>query len=152
MALHAAALAQLDGHRGGPALKADLPTRSHLEAALAATAGDAGRAVFVAPANGPAVAVACACVRAHGADSAADGTGVLELLYVEPAARRRGAATALLAAAEAWAMARGSERLDAVALPGDRALKSFLEAAGLRARLLVLSRPVPEAVTPGPGD
>ena len=64
----------------------------------------------------------------------------LDLLYVDPPARRRGVGTALLADALAWAAHAGCDGIDAPALPGDRALKSLYESHGLRARLLVLHR------------
>ena len=51
-----------------------------------------------------------------------------------------GVGTALMGAAVAWCEAAGYAEIDALALPGDRATKQRLEAAGFTARLLTLSR------------
>lgn len=66
----------------------------------------------------------------------------VDLLYVAPDGRRRGVASALFDDLERWAAAQGCTRVETPALPGDRALKSFCEARGLRARLLLLSAPI----------
>lgn len=63
-------------------------------------------------------------------------------LYVEPGARRRGLGTALLRDVADWATTVGCTGLDGTALPGDRAVKSFFEAVGMRARALVMHRPL----------
>jgi len=59
-------------------------------------------------------------------------------IHVARSLRRRQIGTALLTAVQDRAEAAGT-RLEAVALPGDQTLKSLLEAAGYRARLLRLS-------------
>lgn len=66
--------------------------------------------------------------------------GVVELCYVEPEARGVGVGRALLDAVESWATSRGCRGLDVPALPGDRAAKQLLEAAGFQARALVMHR------------
>ncbi len=65
--------------------------------------------------------------------------GTIECCYVEAAARGVGVGTALLEAAIAWCRSQGCTDVDAPALPGDRATKQRLEAAGFSARLLTLS-------------
>jgi GNAT superfamily N-acetyltransferase len=67
------------------------------------------------------------------------GRGCIEGCYVERDARGVGVGTALMQAAVAWCRDRGCREVDALALPGDRATKQRLEAAGFTARLLTLS-------------
>jgi GNAT superfamily N-acetyltransferase len=64
----------------------------------------------------------------------------VECCYVEPLARGVGVGSALMELAVQWAAVRGCAEVDALALPGDRATKQRLEAAGFTARLLTLSR------------
>jgi GNAT superfamily N-acetyltransferase len=64
--------------------------------------------------------------------------GVIDGLYVEPAARGVGVGQTLLADLSAWFAQSKCRGVDAAALPGDRGTKSFFEAAGYRARLLTM--------------
>lgn len=66
--------------------------------------------------------------------------GLIECCYVEPEMRGVGVGTALMEAAVSWCATQGCREVDAMALPGDRATKQRLEAAGFTARLLTLSR------------
>jgi GNAT superfamily N-acetyltransferase len=66
--------------------------------------------------------------------------GRIDCCYVDQDARGVGVGTALMEAAVAWCEASGCVEIDALALPGDRATKQRLEAAGFTARLLTLSR------------
>jgi GNAT superfamily N-acetyltransferase len=66
--------------------------------------------------------------------------GLIECCYVETGARGVGVGTALMERALTWCTERGCSNMDALALPGDRTTKQRLEAAGLSARLLTLSR------------
>jgi GNAT superfamily N-acetyltransferase len=68
--------------------------------------------------------------------------GQLELIYVEPAARQGGVAAAMLALVLARCAEWGLAGLDAPALPGNRAAKSFFERQGMQARMLVMHRPL----------
>lgn len=78
----------------------------------------------------------------------AAATGVVEELWVEPAARGVGVGEAMMAAVVAWCRGCGCEGIDAAALPGDRAMKGFFETHGLTARLLVMHRRLdPKPVT-----
>ena len=60
--------------------------------------------------------------------------GVLLALFVTPALRRRGIASAFIVALRA----SGVEVVDARALPGDRGTKSLFESLGWKARLLTM--------------
>jgi len=82
------------------------------------------------------------------ASGEADGrTAWIDLLWVDPSARRRHIGLRLIeearrALSPAW-------RLEGPALPGDRAAKSFYESAGMKARLLVMAQPTADpASTP----
>jgi ribosomal protein S18 acetylase RimI-like enzyme len=68
--------------------------------------------------------------------------GSIEDLYVQPAARRCGAGRVMAEFLVDWSQARGCVGVDANALPGNRAVKSFFEAEGFTARLLVMYRPL----------
>lgn len=68
--------------------------------------------------------------------------GSVEDLYVEPAARRCGAGRAIAELLVRWCSAEGCIGVDANALPGSRAVKSFFEGEGFTARLLVMHRPL----------
>lgn len=66
--------------------------------------------------------------------------GRIDTLYVEPGARSVGVGEAMLDRLVAWLDERGCGGVDGLALPGDRATKSFWEDAGFKARLLVMHR------------
>jgi len=71
-----------------------------------------------------------------------DLLGSIEDLYVVPEARRQGVGGAIAGALLEWCHAEGCTGVDANALPGSRAVKSFFEANGFTARLLVMHRPL----------
>jgi len=66
--------------------------------------------------------------------------GRLELLFVEPAARRVGVGDALFEQVLVWCEERGCGGIDAAVLPGDLPAKAFFESWGLTARALTLHR------------
>lgn len=68
--------------------------------------------------------------------------GTVDCCYVRPEARRVGVGGALVDALTAWFAKAGCTGVDAPALPGDRDTKQLYEAAGFKARLLVLHRPL----------
>jgi GNAT superfamily N-acetyltransferase len=59
---------------------------------------------------------------------------IIEALYVVPARRRQGVARSMVSAL----MALPCAPIDALALPGDRAMKSLYESVGWKARLLTM--------------
>lgn len=61
-------------------------------------------------------------------------------LYVAVGFRGVGVGESLLEALEHWARDVGAHELDVVALPGSRETKALLEAAGYRARAIVMHR------------
>ena len=67
----------------------------------------------------------------------------IELVYVRAESRRAGLATALFTLLTTSAKRAGVHTVDVAVLPGDRALKSFLESQSFRARLLVMHRELP---------
>jgi len=101
---------------------------------------DEARVVLVGTIDGIVVGVAVGA-----AERRADGSqvGHLEACYVEPGARGVGVGRLLLDSVVAWCDEHGCEGIDGVALPGDRPAKQFFEAAGFKARLLVMHRPAP---------
>ncbi len=66
--------------------------------------------------------------------------GILDVCYVEPAARGLGLGQLLVEAVLAWLGAEGCTGVDGVALPGDRTAKSFFESAGFKARAITMHR------------
>jgi GNAT superfamily N-acetyltransferase len=76
------------------------------------------------------------------ADRLADGgvLGVIDDLYVDPAARAVGVGEALMDHLLEWCRAQGCFGVDSIALPGDRSTKNFFESFGLVARAIVVHR------------
>jgi GNAT superfamily N-acetyltransferase len=74
--------------------------------------------------------------------------GELELIFVDPASRQAGVASAMLSLVAEQCREWGMHGLDAPALPGNRPAKSFFERQGMQARLLIMHRPLPD---PGKG-
>jgi GNAT superfamily N-acetyltransferase len=132
--LLADALGRLGTLRGGPALLELLGVPPAIDAAALSAAlceGTLlGTSTLVATLEGDAVGIAVLLRAATG----------IELVGVHTARslRRRRIGTTLLEAARALA-AGSEERFEALALPGDQTVKSLLEAAGFRARLLRMS-------------
>jgi ribosomal protein S18 acetylase RimI-like enzyme len=69
--------------------------------------------------------------------------GSVEDLYVDPLVRRHGVGRAMADHMVNWCVEQGCIGVDANALPGSRAVKSFFEAGRFTARLLVMHRPLP---------
>jgi len=141
-ALCRAALAELEGQRGG-ALFARRETGLVAKALLRPGGldrllGDERRQVVVGVLDGVVVGLIVARVDMVGEAP----VGVVDACYVEPEARGVGVGRAMLDAAVAWLTASGCRGVDASALPGDRATKRFFEGAGFKARLVVMHRPV----------
>jgi GNAT superfamily N-acetyltransferase len=137
-ALLDALVAEVGAERGGTELVGD-----HLDLVRTAVLDDlelgrttVERRVVIGTVEGVVVGVAAARHRP------ADGgrRGVVECCYVEPAARRVGIGEALLAEVVDWLGSNGCGGVDGLALPGRRDAKSLFEAAGFKARLLVMHR------------
>jgi len=71
--------------------------------------------------------------------------GSVQELYVDPLVRRHGVGRAMSDLMVSWCVEQGCIGVDANALPGSRAVKSFFEAGRFTARLLVMHRPLPPA-------
>jgi GNAT superfamily N-acetyltransferase len=69
--------------------------------------------------------------------------GVVDGCYVEPEARGVGVGRALLDDLTGWFAQARCRGVDASALPGDREMKSLLEASGFKARLITMHRDTP---------
>jgi GNAT superfamily N-acetyltransferase len=130
-----------------PRRGASLLLEPGIEAASALASGDALDAVLTDPDRRVALAassgapvgfVLCRLATSEGGGS----RGVIDACYVEPPARGEGLGGSLMDDALAWFTARGCDGVDGTAFPGDRQAKSFFEAAGFKARMLVMHRPL----------
>lgn len=144
--LWSAALADLEGRRGGRALGDDLH-RPDLAGYLAGALASPDHLLVLGALHGSTAGLASVRARRHLRHPVAD----MELIYVEPPARRSGLAGTMLDVVTDRAQAWGMTGIDGPALPGDRGAKSFFEASGLTARLLVMHRPLPDPPGGRPG-
>lgn len=143
--LWARAIEEVTALRGGQLLARSWH-RDNLEAELAAILACPDRHLVVGQFEQVTVGFAsAACDKGSGA-----AIGVVELLYVEPPARQVGVGEAMLEELLSWCRRMGCAGVDAPALPGSRAAKSFFEDNGFVARLLVMHRPLTSA-TDGDG-
>lgn len=127
------AVAELDGQRGG-ALLAGTLDRPHQRKELESALDDPDRHLVVGQIDDVPVGFASVmCDRGRR-----EPVGVIELVYVEPAAREVGVAEAIVALSMSWCRDRGCVGVDAPALPGSRPAKAFFEDNGFTARLLVM--------------
>lgn len=143
-ALWERAVAELDGQRGGVLLAGSL-FRSDLDGFLAAASADPERLLVLGFIDGVPMGLASAFVQRQRREPVA----TLELIYTDPSARQVGVAEAMLEVVADWSSTHEVVGVDAPALPGNRAAKSFFETHGFQARLLVMYRP--NRVGGGPG-
>ncbi len=68
-------------------------------------------------------------------------------IFVEAAARELGLGELLLADIIAWATVSDADFIEAVALPGDRETKNMYERFGVKARALIVSKPLKPTAT-----
>lgn len=127
--LRALCIADLAGRRGAGALLSE-PWFGLAREQAAGTACD-----WIASWHGVDIGFASACLAGEGSSSA---VVKVTSLWVDPSWRELGAGGALCEAIRDWAVENGAVALDAPALPGDRALKRLFEAAGFKARLVVM--------------
>jgi ribosomal protein S18 acetylase RimI-like enzyme len=135
-------LAELAGARGGAALAHALDGTLRPAALKHVIVGSDACALVVGTYDGAVVGLALV---EHPPDvgrsgSPQDRPAKVCALYVEPAMRGVGVGEAVFAEILSLEAARGATALDAPALPGDGASKSFLEDIGFRARLLIMRR------------
>lgn len=98
---------------------------------------DEGRLLLAGTIDGVPVGIAVAHL-----ERLAEGRrlAVLEVLYVDKAAREVGVGECLVEAVAGWAGAEGAVGLDVLALPGMREAKNLFETLGFAARLIVMHR------------
>jgi GNAT superfamily N-acetyltransferase len=131
------AVAELDGQRGGARL-ADVLDRDDPGAYLTQALDDPDRLVVVGMIDEIQVGLASVvCERPRR-----EVVGILELLYVDPGARQIGVAELMLEVVVEWCKRAGCVGIDAPALPGNRAAKTFFEGKGFLARLLLMHLPL----------
>jgi GNAT superfamily N-acetyltransferase len=87
------------------------------------------------------VAVGMAVARAESVGESL--LGVIDAFFVEPEARGVGVGRSMLDSVTTWLAVKGCKAVDAGALPGERATKSFFESAGFKARLITMHRELP---------
>ena len=142
--LYGAACEELAGARGGRLLLGLGGRPAAVGASFASELSDPLHQVvlaFVGPPEGqvassPAGYGTCLARAMEGGEL----VGSLEEIYVRPDARRLGVGRAIAVSLLEWCRARGCSGVDAKALPGSRAVKSFFESEGFTARLLVMHR------------
>lgn len=125
---------QLAADLAGPGALGAWPGAEELGAWL----GSEDRCLLVGEFGGAVVGLAAAAAEPRAGATVAR----IVACYVEAGARGVGVGEALMAELARWAAAAGCGHLEASALPGDRATKQLYEASGLKARLLVMHRPL----------
>lgn len=128
-------VAGLAGLRGGTTLAASLSERYPFRD-IPSILLRPGRIVVLGCVDGVPVGLSYAELRRTGAERVLS----LEVVFVELEARRVGLADAMLGVLLEETSGWDVTAIDAPALPGDRATKSFFESHGFRARLLVMRR------------
>jgi GNAT superfamily N-acetyltransferase len=169
--LYSAAVGELSVMRGGRVLIGLNGRDGSLESSFGRQLTDPGQLVVVGWVDGGADGAASACDLSGGAGAPASGVpasgagsggnvvgygtcrlhelsdgervGSVQDLYVDPLVRRHGVGRAMADHMVSWCVERGCIGVDANALPGSRAVKSFFEAGRFTARLLVMHRPLP---------
>ncbi len=137
--LYQECLAELAVSRGGPVLAGQGrgTVRADIERSFLDQLGSPSAMLSVATDEGAVVGYLSAS--RYELDDGSPLARVGEL-FVSGACRRRGAGRALAAQLLDWAEGQGCVGVDAHALPGSRAAKSFFEGHGFTARLLVMHR------------
>lgn len=132
------AVDELDGQRGGTLLAGSLE-QPDTAASVGEALEDPDRLLVVGFIDESPVGLASAVLRRARREPLAE----LQLIFVEPEARQVGVAEAMLDEVLAWAARHQVVGVEGPALPGNRPAKSFFEAHGFQARLLIMHRPLP---------
>lgn len=130
-------LAALERARGGDALISRIRPLTDPDAIAALIADTETGALIVGLYEGVTAGFAFAAPRD---DVGGPGRIEVEAMYIDPPLRRVGVGEAMIDEVTRYAREQHAASIDVVALPGDGATKSFLEATGFRARLLVMHR------------
>ena len=137
------ALEELQGQRGGPLFtrrESGLVAKALLRpGGLDGLLAGPRRRVLVGTIEGTVVGLAVA----HLDDVGESALGVVDGCYVEPGARGVGVGRALVEGLLSWFSSVSCRGVDVTALPGDRQTKNFFEAAGFKARLITMHKPLP---------
>jgi ribosomal protein S18 acetylase RimI-like enzyme len=132
-----AANGELQNLRGGPVLIGLSERMRSGAASFAQQVENPEEQVVVGTLMGTVVGYGTCRAQAQGQG---EPIGQIEELYVEIEARHQGVGRAIAKVLVDWCRARGCAGVDALALPGNRAAKSFFEAEGFTARLIVMHR------------
>jgi GNAT superfamily N-acetyltransferase len=139
VALVQAVRTELAPERGGQAWLVTEARPDPIRESLTTDVAGADVGVRVTVAGIDQVVLGVAVTREHVRHDGSRAANVEELV-VDPDARGVGLGAALLDDAIAGATEAGADVIESTALPGQRATKNFFEAAGMKARLLVVSR------------
>jgi GNAT superfamily N-acetyltransferase len=127
------AVDELSVQRGGRLL-VGLLHRPDPAASFAAEMDDPRRHLIVGDLHG----VTLGFGSARLVDLPGERVGMIDELYVEPPGRGIGLGHAMAEQLMTWCRVKGCTGVDGLALPGNRATKSFFEGQGFTARLLVM--------------
>jgi len=138
------AIEELSQLRGGQVWRQREARREPVEADLAQAVAESD-----GPGGAAVVGTIYAAVVGYGisrTEHLADGSllSVVTDLYVHPDARGVGVGEVMMDRLAEHATAHGAVGIDSLALPGDRATKNFFETFGLKARAIVVHRPLGE--------
>ncbi|MBN2205374.1 MAG: GNAT family N-acetyltransferase [Thermoleophilia bacterium] len=138
-ALVAAAAAEKRAQKGGPLWFRRERRQGDPQAELTSALTTPGKEVAAGTFDG--TVVGYGIVRS---ERLTDGSllGVIDDIYVDPAARAVGIGEALMNHLLDWCRAQGCFGVDSLALPGDRHTKNFFESFGLVARAIIVHRPL----------
>jgi GNAT superfamily N-acetyltransferase len=137
--LYEAAASELDVMRGGRLLLGLNGRDRPLATSFSRQAADPAERLVVGALGGEVVGYGSCVVRPLAAP---ERLGAVQELYVSSHARRAGVGRAMAEFLMSWCRSQGCTGVDASALPGSRAVKSFFESGGFTARLLVMYRPL----------
>jgi GNAT superfamily N-acetyltransferase len=145
------AIAELAPQRGGAIWRLQAGRREPVDAGIAAQIDRraAEGAFVVGTVDDAVVGYGCSTL-----ERLAEGRllAVVTDLYVAPEARGIGVGEAMMDLLVAHAEASGALGIDALALPGDRETKNFFETFGLKARAIVVHRPLGAAAAGEEGE